>query len=229
MNPRLLLVIVLCALVLFLAACSPPPPATDSPFQHEEAEYVLAFVIDVSPSLDDFALGKDGRAFRFFIRNKDAFFRDRAGSSDRILLAQISGKEKALLWDGTPRHFRREFPNASALKRYYEDHAHFGGSRVFDSLTDTVKYLVGYHETRKVKSTLIVLSDMDDNFPNADHSKARLLAALKDYANKGGMVGFYWVDHRFAPEWKRHLSDAGFRHFRVESDIVAEPPLLEFD
>src|SRR4051812_4908696 len=73
-------------LLLSLVGCAARDD-TATAFEEDEAEHVLAFVLDISGSFQTEMLGgdgKEGRAFRHFAAIKDEFFKDRQMSKDRI-------------------------------------------------------------------------------------------------------------------------------------------------
>src|SRR4051794_13995032 len=67
----------------------------------ENAECIVVIAIDMSGSFADL-MARDGKAYEFLMRVVDKYFRNSVGSSNRIILAQLSATNRALLWDGTP-------------------------------------------------------------------------------------------------------------------------------
>jgi hypothetical protein len=172
-----------------------------------------------------------GKAYRFLMRVVDAFFRDRIGSNDRIVITQISSVDRAMLWDGSPRALREEFPSPDAFRDFLLAHSNPNGSRVHDSIADALDYMMDRPGVaqKTTKSAVIVLSDMQENFPEPERSMARLTQALASYGRLGGVVGLYWVDQTLVPGWRKRLQSAGLRSWVVESDIVASPTLPNFE
>src|SRR5438876_3144945 len=104
-----------------------------------------------------------------------------------MILSQISAKQNALLWDGKPRSFARDFPTPQAFREFLQKRSDPNGSRVYSALADSIEYLLLQHENNpKLKSAVLVFSDMEDNGPEAN-SKERLIDALKAYGKKGGV------------------------------------------
>ncbi len=198
----------------------PPPIRTN------EHDSIMVVLLDMSGSYEE---DLERRAFPLFARAVDSFFRDRIGSgdnTDRLVIAQISGGvTKSLLWDGSPRAFKREFGSAGAFRNYLRKKADTRGSRCFGGLADSLEYLLAYPgvAAKKTKTSVFVFSDMDDNDPKGDHEKARLLKLLSEYSKVRGCVGMYWVDDHAI--WRKHLQDSGVEHYQVHSRIVADPPL----
>src|SRR2546423_407311 len=78
------------------------PPET---FASEESVYKLCLIVDMSMSFDHL-MAEQGRAREALLTVIDAYFRDRIGGSDKLILAQISAREPALIWEGTPQDLR---------------------------------------------------------------------------------------------------------------------------
>jgi hypothetical protein len=217
-------------LVATLAAgCEKRHEAVDSTFGQIESDYVLTIVVDLSGSFVQ-KMAEDGKAYDFTLRVVDRYFRDRIGTNDRILIAQISGADQALLWEGTPVDLRHEFPSAPAFRSFLQSHAIQSGSLVHAAMTSALQHVMTDHRVARgqTKSALFVLSDMMDNGGDAE-SERLLMQELTDYGRCGGVVGLYYVDHPLVAVWKRRLNDAHIKHFCVESEIVAKPPLPSFD
>lgn len=232
---RLYLVLLLVSLSVLLSACGGGKKAEedeDNPmvFDDDRTEYVLATVFDLSGSYRQMLDKDDGKALMYFSRLKDQFFRDRLGADDRILLAQISRKEKAVLYDGSPRAFQSTFPSVDAFRKFLLDRSDPHGSRVYSSIADTIDAVVEYHEKdRSTKSAVFVFSDMDENFPHPEESRARLLASMQKYAKKGGLLFIYWCDSDKVQMWKDHCNRAGFRKWEVKSDTKDDLQVPSFN
>ena len=218
------------AVVVVLAGCQPRIEEPVAVVPAQECDYLLAVVVDMSGSYAA-QMTSDGRAYKFLMHLVERFFRDRIGSNDRIIIAQVSGTEKALLWDGSPRALRQEFASAKAFADFLQSRSNPAGSRIHDGIAETLEYVMDFPSVAsgKTKSAMFVLSDMDDNFPDSDSSKARLVQALSEYAKTGGVVGFYWVDHALVSGWRQSLKAAGLNTSVVESEISAQPPIPTFD
>src|SRR5205823_25060 len=105
---RLTLVALLAAA---LVGCTPHNPNDDSPvsLNREDADCLVVIAIDLSGSFLDM-MAKDGRAYAFTLRVADTYFRSSIGTKNRLVIAQLSATDRALLWDGTPAQLREEFP-----------------------------------------------------------------------------------------------------------------------
>lgn len=193
-------------------------------------EFVATIMLDLSGSFSEL-MTKDGKAYGFALRVVDRLFRERMGSSDKIIIGQLSGSDLPMLWEGRPIDLRGAFPNSEAFGKFLASKANPGGSRIHDGIADAVDYLLNYPGIAegKTRSALFVLSDMLDNAPEPEKSRDRLLKALTVYGQRDVAVGFYWVHHPLVLPWRTDLQNAGIRHFVVESQIVADPQLPKFE
>lgn len=231
MASKSLLVFVVTAVVLLSTGCLQPRDATTTPppFRELEYDYVLAVVLDCSGSFDQYMTSDRPEAFRFFARLSENFFRQRMGSSDRILLAQLSTGDRPLLWDGEPGGLRRRFPTPEAFASFLQAKSTKNGSHVYAGVASTLDYLVkrpGITENTTILT--VVLSDMLDNDPNAVESKAELEDALRRYHNRNGHIGFYWVDQVAFDDVDQLLDNAGYPP-RVWMGIVDDPEIPDFE
>lgn len=176
-------------------------------------------------------MAEDGRAYRFTLRVIDRYFRDRIGSDDKIIIGQLSGSDSPMLWEGTPAQLRRTFPSADAFRDFLVSHANPAGSRIHDGIADALDYLLDYPgiTSGETQSAMFVMSDMLDTTGDCGESKDRMLKLLAAYGRQDVSVGLYWVHQSLVLQWRTHLQDAGIRHFVVESQIVADPPLPSFE
>lgn len=223
------------AIILSLAGCQ-QAPEPEMTFGQEEADLMLNCCLDVTGSFQQEMLGTDngqeGRAFKTFLRVRDRFFKDREQSKDRFIITRIAGSKKALLLDAIPQSFQERFPDAKSFRNFILSVPDPGGSRVYDSLRDSIDYMILQHRNApKLKSMILIWSDMDDNRPDfgPEKSKQMLIDSLREYAALGGTIGIYGCELSAAPEWGRLLKDCNFRHFIVEADIRDNPKLPIFE
>ncbi len=214
-----------CAAALILVGCEQRGPEKPVPVFNQQCDYMLVAVVDVTGSYLDI-LEKKG--FPLLLATCDQYFSNRVGANDRLVLARVSGSERALLWDGPPLALRESFGDAAAFRRFLENQAG-GGSRVYDSVADAATYCMDFPGVAHEKTCLMVLSDMEDNFPDSAQSRARMLKALSAYAKKGGSVGFYFVGQLEVAGLRQDLAACGFKHLPViESELVVSPALPTF-
>jgi hypothetical protein len=222
-------------LTLGLAGCQ-QAPEPDVDFDPEAAELMLNCCLDITGSFEQQMLGsgsgQEGKAFKTFLAVKDRFFHDRQQSKDRFIITRIAGSKKALLLDTVPQSFQERFPDAEAFRKFILSTPDPGGSRVYDSLRDSIDYMIMQHRNApKLKSMILIWSDMDDNRPDfgPEKSKQMLIESLRRYAQLGGSIGIYGCEIGTVPEWSRILQDAGFKRCIIEPDIRDNPKLPIFD
>jgi hypothetical protein len=208
---------------------------TDRPegmFRADDGEYVLTIVLDMSSSFDEL-MAEDGKAWAFVCQVVDKYFRDRLGHADKLILAQLSASDRALLWRGTPLELRQEFPSASAFRDWLMSRADPHGSLIYEGVVQAVDYTLADPVVAdgKGKAALFILSDMHDTAANRAQSRGRAVEALAKFAQRDGVIGLYYVDVRLVKEWRQLLSDAGVpvANSRVEAEIVGRPLLPTFE
>ena len=216
----------LLATCLPLASCAPPD---QSVFGERQSEYVLTILLDLSPSFASQLV--DGGATDFMEAVLDRYFRHRAGSGDDlIVIAKISGDGEALLWRGTPRDLREQFPSPEKLREFLLNNMDSSGSRVHDAMVDTMRHIMDDPNVAngEAKSALFVLSDMVENAADAQASEEDVIRLLSEYAAKNGVVGLFFVKQGLVAPWRERLSQSGVR-FTVSSEIERNPPLPSFE
>jgi len=208
------------------AGCELAPESETATLPVDDSEFLMMVVVDLSGSFTDL-MAEQGKAYDFAMQVIDRYFRDRIGTKDRLILAQISGTDRTLLWEGEPLALRQEYPTADSFRQFLLQKKDPNGSRVHDGLAHAVEYLCAQPNisNRKAKSAIFVLSDMLDNAPNPKESERRLVTAFEDYGHLGGVVGMYYVDQLLVTTWSRHLKGAQLREFCLESEIVGNPRL----
>ncbi len=61
-------------------------------------------------------MANQGQAHKFLMRVIDQYFRNSIGANNRIVIAQLSATQPALLWDGSPVDLRQQFPTAEKFQ-----------------------------------------------------------------------------------------------------------------
>ncbi len=202
-----------------------------SPIVQQKHDFILAVVMDLSGSFHHRMFGDNARGYHFFLEVSETFFRDRMGEQDQLLLAQISGSNKGLLWQGDPMDLRRSFPSANAFKEFLEKNSDPAGSRVHDSIGQTLTYLSGLPGVSDDTQLLVVvLSDLLDTTPDSEDSVRAVRQALAEYGRRDrAAIALFWVDQTLGPVWTELLRESGIEHYTVESEIVEHPTLPTFD
>ncbi|TWT60969.1 VWA domain-containing protein [Rubinisphaera italica] len=202
-----------------------PEPSTS---RSAPTQQVVMIVMDLSGSFTD-KMAEDGKAYEFAIHVLDRYFRRPDSQTDKIILAQISGTEKSLMWEGSPLDLRREFPSADKFRDFLLEKADGGGSLVHDGVRNAIDYLT-YHPnygSSNARTVTLILSDMDDT--GSVDSEQRLTTSLAANAQNQGAIGIYFCNQLKVEEWKRRLGSAGYLYFVVESEIVGRPQLPNFE
>jgi hypothetical protein len=154
------------------------------------------------------------------------------GSKDRLVLGQISGTKATLFWDGEPKSLRHEYADQKAFTKFLMRRPDPGGSRVFDSISDGLEYLIHYPGVRekKTKVCAVILTDMDNNVNDEsdEKSKSRLLQALRDFGKLDSCIGLYWCEPQHVNLWRDQFRACGVNGV-VHAGIVADPPLPTFE
>jgi hypothetical protein len=201
-------------------------------FQHDDGEFVLTIAVDMSASFQPL-MAEDGKAWAFVCQIIDRYFRDRLGNNDKLILAQLSGNERALLWQGTPLELRQEFPSASAFRDWVMSKADPKSSHVYEGIAQAVEYTRADQVVAggKGKAAVFVICDMIDNTPDNGAARERAVNALANVGKQGGVLGLYFVDVQLCPLWGQLLRDAGVPEGNVciQADIVGHPALPSFD
>jgi hypothetical protein len=197
---------------------------------HEKRGCVITVLLDLSGSFHS-QMVDGGKAHQFCLAILDTYFKDRIGEKDEIVIAQISGADRALLWAGTPMRLRQDFADPKAFKRFLESRADPSQSKVLQNFAKSVEYVASDPDVTNgtAKSAVFVLSDMRDNDPNQDAARERLKKALERYATNGGVVGCYYVDQDLVGSCRNFLAESGVHKFKVDADIVGNPQLPVID
>jgi hypothetical protein len=200
------------------------------PLKLAKRDYILAVAADTSGSFVEEMFGSSGRAYQFTLRAIERLFRDRAGTNDRVLLAQLSANTRALLWEGTPRSLKKRFGSSEKLKDYILQRSCPNGSCLYAGIAQVLNYILSLPGVKEgdTKVCILVLSDMDDNSPTQTEDKERMIEALKKFKDIKGKIGFYFIDIQCLETTRQCLIDAGLDPRYVESGIVEEPTLPSF-
>ncbi len=215
----------LCTLGLSLGTlgCEKRRETVESMIIQEEEDYVVTVLLDMSGSFTSM-MTDGGVAWSFVLEVVDKYFRDRLGTNDKLVIAQISGVDQALLFEGTPHQFRKQYSSPSDFAAFLKSKSSPAGSLVHKAIADSVEY--GLDRPNK-RSALICVSDMLDNGPTDFRDDA--LEMLGKFAKRKGIVGLYFVDTSLVSQWKKDLATAGFKEYCVQSGIVAKPTLPSFE
>lgn len=213
--------------ILSTPACTPHTPrGQHAPvIQSKTPRDTLGIVFDLSGSFEDM-MSEHG--WPFAVRVLKDFKRELAGEDGtQIVLAQISGERQGPIFDGSLRSFGRKIHSRDDFQLFLRSHAQASGSRVFDSIRETVDHVM-LSVGDDTRAAVIILSDMADNASDPG-AEERLVQAFAAFAKKGGSVGIYWCDVDKVARWNENLRRAGVKHFVVESRIAADPTFPNYE
>jgi hypothetical protein len=220
----------LLAMAILITGCGPRRERVSvqrMPLPDQDAT-TLMIVVDLSGSFQQL-MAEDGKAWELTIEAIDKYMRERAGASpdDQILLANISGARKSLMWQGTPRSFRKDFQTKEKFRNFLQSKADPQGSLVHDGIAHAVEYMSAHPRLQNSngKSVILICSDMLDNGPEPEKSELRLMSALTSYLQKGGVVSIYYCDQLEYAKWRQKFTDAGFASCAIECDFHGKPTL----
>ncbi|QDU98622.1 hypothetical protein [Lignipirellula cremea] len=202
------------------------------PFEMEAVDECLVLIADMSGS---FSESWDDRAYTLFLELMDRFFQEGMGSESRVVLGQLSGSDKVILFQGTPAELRRRFRSPEDLNNFLRENSDPSRSAVFDATGKTVDYIRSMQGvTEKTRVLTVILSDMvesESNQTTRSQSGHRMLNSLKRYKEQGGTLALYFVALDEMPRWRQILEMAGFEpgQYVIENAIVAKPELPRFD
>jgi hypothetical protein len=230
MNRRLFLA----AAIVFALGCEgrrerTPPPKLARFAPEDKSQRIVTIVLDLSGSFQH-AMADDGLAYAFALDALDKYFRSNIDSpQDRLILAQVSGTRKSIIWEGTPFQFRTQF-DRSSFRDYLQKKANPNGSLVYSSIAQTLEYVMRIASIRdgKAKSAMLILSDFLENGPDQEKEAKRLLADLVAHDKLGGVGGMYYLDQLEYGKWRPLLDHAGLTDFIVECDFKGHPTLPDF-
>jgi hypothetical protein len=224
----------LCVLVLaYVAGCKPRDKIADAAdtIGRDESAFKLMIVLDLSGSFQGLMVD-NGHAWRFTMYCVDEYFKSRIGNEhDEIIIAQISGERRSLLWKGTPRRLREEFSSAAKFRDFLRRSASPNGSLVHAGSAHAVKYMTSQKAVQdgKAKSAVLILSDFLDNGPNPETTEQQAMDEFTKYIDMGGQLGLYYVDQDRYFHWREKFNAAGYDMVPVEVDIQGRPPLPKFE
>lgn len=195
-----------------------------------DVEHKTVVAIDLSGSFLDL-MAEKGRAYDFLMRVLDRYGQDR--TADHVIIAQLSGNNDPLLFEGTAHDLRKKFPTAKAFRDFLVSKSAPDASRLADGFSDVLEYVMRdpYVRSGHVKSCCLVLSDLANNVVSTKgDTSARFRKALADYKKCGGVLGFYYASTQaeIVSPWIRGLNESGIQ-YHMEAGINDYPTLPSFD
>lgn len=202
------------------------------PFEVEDLESCLTVIVDLSGS---FASELDIRAYPLLMDLCDSFFTEGAGTESRIVICQLSGQDKAVLFEGRPGELRSSFNSPQQLADFLHRKSDPSSSQVYKATGKALSYVTSMPRvSANTRLMTVILSDMIDSEssdPTRSKHGNRMLSALKRYRELGGGLALYYVSEDETSRWSKILDKAGFQpgSYVIESTLVARPQLPRFD
>jgi hypothetical protein len=231
MNLRKLLPLLLFAVV----GCAPRRDSAQSAspsatLGEREDERVMLLALDLSPSFRK-KIVDSGEAYVFAMHAVDRYFRDTAGTQDRLVIASLSGSDQSLIWEGKPLDLRRQFPTPDAFRDHLISKADPGAAHIYKGLRHAMQYVFSDHRVSggKTKAAVIVISSMNDDGHYKEDEEGYMNHEICELGWRGGAIGFYFVDQQQVVRWREKLLVFGLKNSVVESEIVGKPLLPSFD
>lgn len=202
------------------------------PFAADPIDSCLTVVVDMSGS---FAGQLSTRAYPLLIELCDSFFTEGAGTESRVVICQLSGTEKSVLFQGRPHELQSSFNSPEELANFLQEKSDPGSSQVYKATDQAISYVCAIPRvSEETRLMTVILSDMIDSEsrdPERTKNGKRMLASLRRYQELGGGLALYYVDEDETGRWSRILDKAGFLpgSYVIESTLVARPELPRFD
>ena len=220
MNRRMFL-----CLALVLSGCQVHEESHTNAIQHDRRKYVVAILMDTSGSFQSLMFGQDGRAYEFCMETaKD--FREEIGDDGTVLLAQLSGNDDPLLWEGTPQQLMSSFSSAENLRDFIRSKSDPNASRLFGGLADAMAYLRGVSGPDTILC-VVVLTDLIDNSPTQKEDRKRLVEELRRFNKPQNCIGMYYLATKEMQVCRELFAEAGLDG-AAEGKIVHKPKRLVF-
>lgn len=202
------------------------------PFSVAPLESCLTVVIDMSGS---FEAELSTKAYPLLMELCGSFFTSGSGTDSRIVICQLSGTEKAVLFEGRPSELRSSFNSPDELADFLRAKSDPRRSQVYKATGKAISYVNNMprvsDETRLMTVILSDMIDSESRDPERTKHGNRMLASLRRYQELGGGLALYYVDEDEASRWSRILDKAGFEpgSYVIQSTLVARPQLPRFD
>jgi len=201
------------------------------PFETTQLDACLVIVVDMSGSFRD---RWTNDAYDLFISLSDQYFDQAIGSDSRLVIAQLSAADRAVIFEGRPSELMKRFAGPEELGEFLMASSDPSGSQVYEATRRAIDYARSIDgvvdETRLMTA---ILSDMQDSEYDQSQRIAagrKLLDSLNAYREVGGGLALYYVASDEVPRWRRILDKAGFEpgQFVIENELTENPRLPEF-
>lgn len=217
---------------LLLSGCVPSQTGKDyHPFETVEIDSCLTILIDMSGS---FAESWDDRAYPLFLELSETYFNEAMGTENRLVIAQLSGNNQAVLFEGKPADLQTRFRSPEELVEFLKKRSDPTRSHVYAALQSTTDYVLQMPGvTEQSRLMTVVLSDLRDSSTNASRSTSgrEMVESLREYRLRGGVLALYYVASDEIERWETVLAESGFtdRDYLIQGELTATPQLPKFD
>ncbi|MEO8165590.1 MAG: hypothetical protein ABI619_09355 [Betaproteobacteria bacterium] len=197
-----------------------------------ELDACLAICVDMSGSFSD---SWDRRAYQMFLELSDRFFTGSVGGNNRIVIAQLSGSEQVVLFEGQPSDLRSRLKTPEELNQFLKEQSDPSKSPVYSATKRMADYVNAIPTlTERTRLLTVILSDMQDSESDRQARSVtghQMLESLKTYQQRGGSIALYFVAETETARWARILSMAGFQpgHDVIENQVTSSPRLPTFN
>lgn len=193
-------------------------------FEHEPTRFTLLVVADID------VVKNNPKAYDFVIAALDRYGSDRMGENDQVIISQISGNNRPVLFQGTPQQLRRDMPSQEEFRNYLLSRSD-PGRRLHDGLTESFNYLM---KTRSVaqggaKPVALIISSLNEGEAESAGCQERFIQALINFHRAGGQMAFYFCDQRRSAWLEEQTAKAGMQWTHYELDAHGRPPLPSFE
>ncbi|QDV61990.1 hypothetical protein Mal65_11180 [Crateriforma conspicua] len=201
-------------------------------FERQELDGCMAILIDMSGS---FADAWEERAYELFIELSESYFTEAMGTNNRLVISQLSGNDRVVVFEGAPVDLTRQFRSPEELNQFLKKKSDPSRSRVYASVSETLDYLSSMDGvTERTRLMTVVMSDLRDS--ESDQEKRNrigqeMVESMNDYRNRGGALALYFVASDEVPRWKDILDRAGFleSQYVIQNELTRRPQLPRFD
>ncbi|HBE71056.1 MAG TPA: hypothetical protein DDW52_23160 [Planctomycetaceae bacterium] len=217
---------------LLLSGCVASQTGKDyHPFETVEIDSCLTILIDMSGS---FATRWDDEAYPLFLELSETYFTEAMGTENRLVIAQLSGNNQAVLFEGKPADLQSRFRSPEDLVSFLRERSDGASSQVYRAIKSTTDYLLQMQGvSERTRLMTVVLSDLRDTGAGAARRTAgsSMIESLREYRERGGALALYYVGTEEMPRWESILAESGFssNDYLIQGELTATPQLPKFD
>lgn len=223
-NPHPLICCLFGAILVFATGCARRDKAAITVFDQEPMKFTLLIAADID------IVKSDPNAYKFVVRALEKYGNDRIGEPDHVIISQLSGNDRPLLFQGTPQELRRVMPTQQAFRDYLVSRSD-PGRRLSKGLAESFYYLLNSSSVARggAKPVALVISSMQPAEDEDPKDGEQFIEELIRFHRGGGLMSFYFVDQRRWAWVKEQTKKAGIDWVYMEPDPYGNPVLPSFD